>query len=543
MAARVSDARGTQTPPEPPDGRGEGLSKKSVSFRDKLMGVEESLPRREKVDLIGQKLFTVKLDGGDRLRPKCYINDKVLEELRLPWKEAVIVKLLGKSLGYFTMRDRLKVTWKLSGGFDIMDVGNGFFMVKFDLPVDKEKVINDGPWMIFYHCLAVRTWVPDFVSSDVKIDKTLVWIRFPNLGMEYYDESVLWALASVVGCPVKIDLKTVEASRGRFARVCVEVRLDIPVVGHVWLRDHWYRVEYEGLHLLCKKCGCFGHIGRNCDQPAVQLVVVTEKENEVAAAKHHAEGEHASNPNPSHEVEHNQQSEDLYGDWISVTKVKKHPKSKQRHRGGNNVVNNGGRDSRQAGTDANPFKILCANDEVGPRGNSSHVGTISVQPFVSGPGNAKSKVWQRKKRTRTEPTPNTKNVVGHGPTTFELGNTSKGTSPNVVAPQVGQDKDQHVKRGTSESKGEEKENIVREKSPTQPNPRAHDLKTSMHVEVIAPNHIRLLDDNDPPHPHDAANRKYGVEEDHADMEESEEDEEDDVESVDIVEETPTQHDF
>lgn len=94
--------------------------------------------------------------------------------------------------------------------------------------------------------------------------------------MEYYDESVLWALAFAVGKPVKIDLRTVEASRGRFARVCVEVSLDVPVVGRVWLCNHWYRVEYEGLHLLCKKCGCFGHVRRICNQPTAKLVVASE---------------------------------------------------------------------------------------------------------------------------------------------------------------------------------------------------------------------------------------------------------------------------
>jgi hypothetical protein len=29
------------------------------------------------------------------------------------------------------------------------------FMVKFDLEVDKAKVINEGPWMVFDHHLAV----------------------------------------------------------------------------------------------------------------------------------------------------------------------------------------------------------------------------------------------------------------------------------------------------------------------------------------------------------------------------------------------------
>ena len=30
-------------------------------------------------------------------------------------------------------------------GFDVMSVGNGYFMVKFDDAVDREKVIQGGP--------------------------------------------------------------------------------------------------------------------------------------------------------------------------------------------------------------------------------------------------------------------------------------------------------------------------------------------------------------------------------------------------------------
>lgn len=178
----------------PPDGGG-GSQGRRISFRDKLLGCDEPLPKREVVDLIEKELFSIVLEKDDRLRPKCFIDDKLLEELRVPWKDAIFVKLLGKSIGFYTMRDRLKSLWKLSGGMDIVDVGHGFYMVKFDVAADREKVIGGGPWMLFDHYLAVRPWVPDFISSEVTIDKTLVWIRFPSLGMEYYDESVLLALA------------------------------------------------------------------------------------------------------------------------------------------------------------------------------------------------------------------------------------------------------------------------------------------------------------------------------------------------------------
>jgi hypothetical protein len=49
------------------------------------------------------------------------------------------------------MRDRLKAIWRLTGDMYIMDIGHGFFMVKFDLEPDREKVISGGPWMIVDH--------------------------------------------------------------------------------------------------------------------------------------------------------------------------------------------------------------------------------------------------------------------------------------------------------------------------------------------------------------------------------------------------------
>lgn len=71
-------------------------------------------------------------------------------------------------------------------------------------------------------------------------------------------------MASAVGRPIKVDKNTLRVERARFARVCIEVDLTQQVVGKVWLKGHWYKVEYEGLHLICASCGCYGHLARSC---------------------------------------------------------------------------------------------------------------------------------------------------------------------------------------------------------------------------------------------------------------------------------------
>lgn len=61
----------------------------------------------------------------------------------------------------------------------------------------------------------MRPWTPNFIAWKVKIDSMLVWIRFPTLGMEYYDENLLLAMVAVVRTPIKVDIRTIDTTKGR----------------------------------------------------------------------------------------------------------------------------------------------------------------------------------------------------------------------------------------------------------------------------------------------------------------------------------------
>lgn len=95
--------------------------------------------------------------GGNRLLPIIRVDKTVIDEMCSPWKEALVVCLSGKKLGYRIMKSKLATTQKLSEDFDLLDVGNGFFMAKFDKSEDREKVIGGGPWMIFDHYFSFST--------------------------------------------------------------------------------------------------------------------------------------------------------------------------------------------------------------------------------------------------------------------------------------------------------------------------------------------------------------------------------------------------
>nr|XP_016436248.1 PREDICTED: uncharacterized protein LOC107762406 [Nicotiana tabacum] len=47
--------------------------------------------------------------------------------------------------------------------------------------------------------------------------------------------------------------------QGRYARICIEVPLEKPLKTHVHIGTHKQVLLYEGLNILCTRCGRFGH--------------------------------------------------------------------------------------------------------------------------------------------------------------------------------------------------------------------------------------------------------------------------------------------
>lgn len=193
---------------KPPDGGGGNFiptKQPKASFGDMVIGQKEAPTPRKKVDLLKEKLAKIEYENGNPLKPTVHIAPSVLEGLNFPWQDALIVSLLGKRIGFRTLKDGLHKVWKLVAGFEMMDIGNGYYMVKFDEQADLSKVMDGGPWMIFDHYLTMQCWSPVFVSPMAKIEKTMVWIHFPGLNLHYYDERILLALAAAVGTPMKVD--------------------------------------------------------------------------------------------------------------------------------------------------------------------------------------------------------------------------------------------------------------------------------------------------------------------------------------------------
>ncbi|KAI8012191.1 hypothetical protein LOK49_LG06G02302 [Camellia lanceoleosa] len=105
--------------------------------------------------------------------------------------------------------------WGLQGDFEATDLGLGFFLIKFKMMFVCSRVCTEGPWIITDHYLTVRRWKHDFKPSEAGGVATALWVRFPELPIEYYNEMGLFHIAKAIGKPLKVDLNTAMSTRGR----------------------------------------------------------------------------------------------------------------------------------------------------------------------------------------------------------------------------------------------------------------------------------------------------------------------------------------
>lgn len=121
-----------------------------------------------------------------------------------------------------------------------------------------------GPWFMFQYHLAIQQWVPNFRKQTQKAQKISIWAQFQNLHVEYFHNDALFKLAQAIGRPIKMDFHTSELTRGRYARVCIEVDTSKRLPPYVRINSFKQEVAYELNAIFCNKCGKIGYFPTRC---------------------------------------------------------------------------------------------------------------------------------------------------------------------------------------------------------------------------------------------------------------------------------------
>lgn len=271
------------------------------------------------------------------------------------------------------------------------------------------------------------------------------------------------------------------------------------MVGKVWVNGHWYKVSYEGLHIICSSCGCYGHLGRNCKKspPKEQA---TPPETTVTPPAPEMETEKGSTQNEKIEAEREEAKKaipeakdigDIHGEWLVVTRRKRAvlaQREQAKNKGGVPLSN------RYEKSPTNS-KVV---GHVGYKAKGSSFNAIDPKSNVAPDSDNKGAKngWKIKKRRHDEgPTIQPTNAVPMkvktaDPRPTQLRNENPKEVREMATPQKLASENRRPLQESS------KQNIITISSESAAPLKG--FKTAMQIEQISNNHFQFTEENIPP---------------------------------------------
>ncbi|KAJ4824921.1 hypothetical protein Tsubulata_043846 [Turnera subulata] len=364
------------------------LSKGKAILEDEDPWLLEEEPECEDGDIIITE---------DENGPKVELSAAFKKRLEKPWEKAVIVKLLGREIGYRALHTKIQSMWKPSGPFRLIDMENNFFIVRFWDSIDYWQALTGGPWAIYDHALCVQPWCQNFRAKAGAVEKATVWVRFPDLPVDRYHSKVLKTMGNMVGSTVRIDVKTESQTRAKFTKVAVAVDLMKPLKGMVRLDNEEYMVSYEGLPQICFSCGRYGHSSLLCSHqcPSPEGTTVGGDLERVAAPSSTPSVPTVPGGQPQQApVRKNKQE---VGEWMVAQRRSRRPNQRQAE---STILRNQGGGTRQTGNrfqmlESEPITLVQQPASLGvevpsppnqhqtPKAQKSHTYTVKAKPLTT----------------------------------------------------------------------------------------------------------------------------------------------------------------
>lgn len=97
---------------------------------------------------------------------------------------------------------------------------NNFFLTRFANKQDRNFALIGRPWLIGGNYLVMQQWRPEFKAIEETISSMAVWIRVSGLYIELLNEDFLRQVGDFTGTSLKVNLTTLQQTRGQYARLC-----------------------------------------------------------------------------------------------------------------------------------------------------------------------------------------------------------------------------------------------------------------------------------------------------------------------------------
>ncbi|KMT01534.1 hypothetical protein BVRB_9g215370 [Beta vulgaris subsp. vulgaris] len=185
-------------------------------------------------------------------------------ELCQKWNDTIIVKPVGKSFSSEFLINSMKKIWKPKGPLSGFPIGKGFFILKFGISEDVDRIVKNGPWFLANIFIHIQKWYPGFKPSLAKTNEYPVWVTLPELPVEFQTPSFLERIGNNLGTFIKADLYALKEEKMRFGKLQVLLDIESHQKEYIWLGNVKQKISYLDWPLRCEGCNSLGHVQKNC---------------------------------------------------------------------------------------------------------------------------------------------------------------------------------------------------------------------------------------------------------------------------------------
>ncbi|XP_026398770.1 uncharacterized protein LOC113294598 [Papaver somniferum] len=225
----------------------------------------------------------------------------------------------------------------------------------------------------------------------------MVWVQFPGLSLEYWDEATLFTISKAIGILIKVDAATLHFQSGYYAKVLIEIDLAKTIPNKLWIITR-YGAFSQGVILtklpkFCSKCKILGHLTTECrasqhsaresniNQIEKDIIIKQKQRSPSSTLDPH---EHTSNPSVQFHIIEDSDNTSTSQNIIEVSNSVHDPSSVHTSEVINiNTTMELINPTSGINITSNPFEVLQENESDSENGEIKEVSTANLLEFGS----------------------------------------------------------------------------------------------------------------------------------------------------------------
>lgn len=102
----------------------------------------------------------------------------------------------------------MKNIWSPITTWELIPLGHPYFEIAFQSREDLNQISSMGTWNIKTLMMHISVVTPYFRQENLKITNTKVWLQIHELPLEYWEQKILFSIATELGIPLSLDRST-----------------------------------------------------------------------------------------------------------------------------------------------------------------------------------------------------------------------------------------------------------------------------------------------------------------------------------------------